>query len=395
MKLRISLFYLFFYLGMGAFLPFFSLFLHQRGFDSEQIGVLLAAGSLTGIVAQPAFGVLSDSTKDYRTPLKIAIILSSALIFGYFFGRGFLAILITTVLFNFLYTPVGPLMDAIAVEKGPRFGFSFGKVRLWGAFGYAFITVLAGYVFSALGYQYSCPTFAVIGLFLFILIFSFPSFERPKRQSVFSKDVLGSVFSNGRFVWFVVITLLITSCMTMNVSYLPIYFQKMAYPINLVGWNFTIAALVEVPLFWVSAKLIRRMGLFPFLALGTMAYAIKYFIMGMAPNVAVVLGVQALDGVAFAVYFSSAVEIVNLMAPLNAKATAQTIFGAASGVSGIIGNLLGGFVMQVQGPQFLFFMMTVMSGLAAVLFLLFPGRSFYRIEEAPVLDSLEAAEASS
>lgn len=388
------MFYLFFYLGMGAFIPFFSLFLHQRGFNSEQIGILLAVGSLTGIAAQPAFGVLSDTAKDYRTPLKTAILLSIAIVFGYFFGKGFLAMLITTVLFNFLYTPIGPLMDAIAVEKGPLFGFSFGKVRLWGAFGYAFITVLAGYALSALGYQYSFPVFAGIGLFLFFLLFTFPLLERQKRPSIFGKDVLGPVFSNRPFIGFVGITLLITSCMTMNTSYLPIYFQKMAYPVNLVGWNFTIAALVEVPLFWVSAKLIKGLGLFPLLSLGTAAYAIKYFIMGMAPSVTVVLGIQALDGLAFAFYFSSAVEIVNIMAPVNAKATSQTIFGAASGVSGIIGNLLGGFIMQVQGPQFLFFMMAIMSVLATLLILIFPGRRSYRIEERTSSDPLEPAKAT-
>ena len=49
MKLRISMLYLVFYLGLGMYQPFMSLFLHQRGYDDSEIGMILAAGYLTGI----------------------------------------------------------------------------------------------------------------------------------------------------------------------------------------------------------------------------------------------------------------------------------------------------------------------------------------------------------
>lgn len=367
---------------MGAFFPFLSLFFHQRGFNSGQIGILLAVGSLTAIIAQPVFGVISDTAKDYRTPLKVVLILSILGIYGFFFSHTFAIMLLTVILFNFINSPVGPLVDSIAVEKGPENGFEYGKVRLWGALGFALITVIAGYVLSAVGYQYAFPTYSVIALVVLIIVFAFPMLEKPKhgQGSVFGKDVLGAVFLNKKLIGFIGITLLVTSCMTMNVSFLPIYFEKMGYPINMVGWNFTIAAIVETPLFWLSTKLIRRVGLFSLLSVGIIAYVVKYAIMGLGPSVGVVLAVQALDGVAFAFYFSTAVEIVNVMAPVQAKATAQTVFGAATGVSGIIGNLVGGFIMDVHGPQFLFWIMAVISGVAVALFLTFPSRRSYQIQ---------------
>src|SRR5690606_2285140 len=158
---------------------------------------------------------------------------------------------------------------------------------------------------------------------MFLLMFTFPKMERAKRAEVLGKEGVGALFRNRNFIFFLVITMVISGTVTMNFSYLPIYFQKLNYPIDLVGWNFTIAAVVEIPLFWLSAKLIRRIGLFPMLILGTIAYAIKYIVMGFTPPVGVVLSLQALDGIAFAFYFSSVVEIVNLMAPRDANATAQ------------------------------------------------------------------------
>ncbi|MBS4223718.1 MFS transporter [Lederbergia citrea] len=379
MKLRISMFYLFLYIGMGSFMPFMSLFLNERGYDGATIGIILAAGSLTGIAAQPIFGLINDAARDYRTLLKVSSFLSAIVAFGFIFSHAFIPMMITAIVFSFLNTPAGTIVDAITVENGPKFGFTFGQVRLWGALGFAFITVIAGYVYSAIGYHYSFLAFSFFAIIMFLLMFTFPKLERAKRPEVLGKEVLGALFTNWHFGLFLGITLLISGSVTMNFSYLPIYFQKLNYPVDLVGWNFTIAAVVEIPLFWLSAKLIRRIGLFPMLILGIFAYAIKYIVMGFAPPVGVVLSLQALDGLAFAFYFSSAVEIVNLMAPKHAKATAQTLFAAAGGIAGIVGNVVGGLIVDQQGPQYLFLLMGGIVLLGTLLFIFFPGKRKYQL----------------
>jgi PPP family 3-phenylpropionic acid transporter len=372
LKKKISMFYLLLYLGLGSFMPFMSLFLHERGFNGGEIGMILAAGSLTGIVAQPVFGLINDASRDYRTLLKVTSLLSAIVVFGFFFSESFAPMIFTAIVFSFLNTPAAPIVDSIAVERGHTFGFSYGQVRVWGAIGFAFITVIAGYVFSAIGFQYIFAAYAIFAVLMFLMIFTFPRLERPERTGAFGREVIVSLFSNFRFVLFVAISLLITASVTMNFSYLPIYFQKLNYPVELVGWNFTIAAVVEIPLFWLSSKIIRRLGVFPILAIGTCAYAVKYIIMGFAPPVGVVLGLQALDGLAFAFYFSAVVEIVNMMAPEQGKATAQTVFAAAGGISAIIANIVGGLIIDNQGPQFLFSLMGGIGLLATLLFFLFP-----------------------
>ncbi|WP_274364989.1 MFS transporter [Paenibacillus thermotolerans] len=378
MRIKISVFYLLLYLGMGAVSPFMSLFLDEQGFNGSEIGIILAAGSLTGIVAQPIFGLINDASKDYRTLLKVSTLLSAFAVFGFFFSHSFWPIIVTAIIFSFINTPTAPIVDAFAVEKAPAFGFSYGQVRVWGAIGFALITVIAGYALSSVGYKYMFLAYAFFAIFMFAMIFSFPRIDRPKRPSVFGREVLGAVFTNWRFVLFVAICLLISISVTMNFSYLPIYFQKLHYPVDLVGWNFTIAAVVEIPLFLFSTYVIRRIGLFPMLAIGTCAYAVKYTVMGFTPPLGAVLALQALDGVAFAFYFTAAVEIVNRMAPDNGKATAQSVFAAAGGIAGIAANAAGGAIIDTQGPQFLFLLMGGISFFATLLFILFPRKHVQR-----------------
>jgi MFS transporter, PPP family, 3-phenylpropionic acid transporter len=390
MKFRLSMFYFLLYLGMGAFMPFMSLFLHERGFVGSEIGMILAAGSLAGIVAQPVFGMINDAASDYRTVLKVSSFLSVIVVFGYYFSNGLIPMLITAAVFSFINTPAGPIMDSIAVEKGPAFGFSYGQVRVWGAIGFALITVVAGYVFSAVGFRYTFLAYAIFALLMFLMVFTFPRLERPKRPSVFGREVLQAVFYNWRFMIFVAVSLLISASVTMNFSYLPIYFQKLNYPADLIGWNFTIAAIVEIPLFLFSTIVIRRIGLFPMLAIGTCAYALKYILMGFAPPVGIVLALQALDGIAFAFYFTAAVEIVNLMAPEHRKATYQTVFAAAGGIAGIAANVVGGIIVDTQGPQFLFSMMGIISFFATLLFILFSKKQLLHSPKTVEVSSMSA-----
>lgn len=373
------MFYFLLYLGIGTFMPFMSLFLDQRGYNGGEIGMILAAASLTGIVAQPIFGLINDAAKDYRTVLKVSSLLSAIMVFGYFFSEGFIPMMMTAVVFSFINTPASPIVDAIAVEKGPAFGFSYGQVRLWGALGFALMTVIAGYVISSFGFWYIFMAYAIFAVLMFLMIFTFPKLDRPKRAAI-GREVLIDIFSNWRFGLFVAISLLVSAAVTMNFSYMPIYFQKLNYPVDLLGWSFTIAAVVEIPLFWLSTKVIRRLGLFPMLAIGTCVYAVKYIIMGFAPSVGVVVGLQALDGLAFAFYFTAAVEIVSLMAPEHGKATAQTVFAAAGGSAGIVANVAGGLIVDDQGPQFLFWLMGGIGLLAALLFILFPSKQNYRLD---------------
>lgn len=375
MRLKISLFYLILYLGMGSFRPFTSLLLQERNFSGFEIGTILAVGSLAGIASQPVFGIITDASKDYRTLLKVSLLLSAFFVLGFFFIKGFALTIIIMIIYSLINSPLGAVTDSLAVKNGPAYGYSFGQVRLFGSTGFAFMTVTSGYIFGAIGYQYTALVYSAFIMLLFLLVFTFPESEKPEVPMASGWKYLFAVLGNWKFDLLIAICLLIAANNTMNYSYLPIFFKKLDYPVSLVGWTYTIAALVEIPLFWLSSKFIRRIGLFPMMIAGTCLYGVKYVIIGFAPPVAWLLFLQILDGIAYVFYFSSVVEIINRIAPRFAKTTAQTVFAATGGIAGIAANLAGGLIVDHQGPQFLFWMMGGIAVLAVALLLLFPGKN--------------------
>ncbi|WP_307468045.1 MFS transporter [Paenibacillus harenae] len=376
MQFHLSLLYLLYYMGLGAYAPYLSLYLHDQGVSGSQTGLILALGSLAGIIAQPLFGLLNDRSKDYRTMLRWISLLAAIVVLSLMLDQGLFALIVCFVLFSFISSPTSPLIDAIAVQYGSRFRFSFGEVRVWGAIGFSVITLIAGYLFHDIGYKYIFAAYALFAILVFLVMFKLPAIPKIKAAKLqVEKGIFLQLVTNWRFVLFIVIGLLVSGNTTMNFNYLSIFLQRLDYPVELVGWSFTVAALVEIPLFWLSYKVIRRFGLFPLLIGSVFMYAFKYVAMSFAPPTYVIILLQAVDGVALVFYFSTAVEIVNQMAPANGKATAQTMFAAAGGIAGIAANMVAGWVVDHQGPQFLFGMMGAIGITAAMLFLLFPAKS--------------------
>jgi MFS family permease len=381
-KIKLSLYYFVFFLAAGTYFPFLSLYLKSEGFSGSEIGLIMAAGSVVGIFTNPILGMVSDASKDYRSLIKLSIVLSALCINGFLLSDYLLPVLLTQIVVAVLSAPMVPIVDAIALEQAPNHGYTYGQVRLWGAAGWTVMTFIAGLIFETIGFKYIFPAYSLFLMGLLVIVFTFPQLERPKLSNRNIKDGIKVLMTSRAFVWFVILSMFNVSLIAMNMTYMPIYYEQLGYPMSFVGWSFGMAALIEVPLFILVAKWIRRHGLIPFMIIGVFTYALKYFLMGFAPPAWLFIGLQLLDGIAFVFTVSAAMEIVNLLAPVNLKATAQTLFGSIAGiagVAGIIGSLVGGFIIDQQGPQFLFWLMGGVGFIISILFMLFPNKKTYRI----------------
>jgi len=57
---RLSTFYLFYFASVGAFIPYWSLYLQGRGFSVTEIAELLAVGMATRVIAPNVWGWIAD-----------------------------------------------------------------------------------------------------------------------------------------------------------------------------------------------------------------------------------------------------------------------------------------------------------------------------------------------
>jgi PPP family 3-phenylpropionic acid transporter len=364
----LAAYYFFFYLALASFFPYTTLVLAEKGLSITAIGMILSLWAFVGIVAQPVMGMLSDRLTNRRTILILCLIVSPVAGLGLYYSNGYTALILSSVLFAWFQASSGPLSDSLAIEIGSKVGISFGNIRLWGALSFSLGTFATGFAYKHTGYHASLLAYLAISMIALGLIFLYPRTNGSATKQSLSNQVQ-HVFLNKPFLLFCGICSLQSLCMSVNFAFFPIYFKERSFDSSWLGTAYAIAAIIEVPMFWVSAQLNKRIGRFNVLCLASALYALKAFILFTSDNIYIVMTVQLLDGIAFAFYACAAVEVVESLSNGLNKASYQTVFAAVtSGLAGIIGSAAGGFIVDLRGAPFLYLILFLISLAASVLF---------------------------
>ncbi|WP_067617998.1 MFS transporter [Alicyclobacillus acidiphilus] len=387
MKSVFSGYYFLFFVAMASTQPFLSLYLSGRGLSSEQIGVLMAVGAVAGMFAQPLLGYVNDRATDTRRLLILSAIISPAIYALYALFHPY-ALLLVVAFFYAVVQSTGPIADAMAIQSGNEYGFSYGQVRLWGALSFAITTMVAGYVYHVIGISYSFVFYAGLSLILVFVARFLPRTPASTHSTEMLVRGVWNVAKNTRLMVFIGLCFVLATAITVNFTYLPLYFKALHYPLGWVGLNFTVAALVEVPLFYVSGPIIKKFGARVVIVIASAFYVAKYVLMGFAPPPALVIAIQVLDGVGYAFYWSAGVQIVANLSPKGRSATAQTLYGAvASSLSSIVGSVVGGWLLEGYGPKAMYFVNAGIGGIALLGYIIFARH------RSPQLDSSHPVEA--
>ncbi|OBZ10695.1 hypothetical protein A8L34_19155 [Bacillus sp. FJAT-27264] len=365
----LSSYYFLYYLAMSVLMPYTSLYFSERGFSFTTVGLILSLWALVSVVAQPVMGLINDRLGNPKQIMLLSSILAAVLGFGFNLMEGLTGIIVLSLFFAWFQSSVGPVGDALAVEIASRDGFSFGNVRLFGALSYAIGTFTTGILYERFGYSHIFVYYLVISMIVCVTILFLPT-TKVSRRKVTLFGQMGEVVRNKPFMIFVVTSTLMMMSASINLNFLPLYFKEMGFNKSWIGSAFAIAAIIEVPMFWVATRLSKAIGRYPLLCLAAAIYGSQYLVMFLFSNVSLTLAVQLLNGVAFAFAAGTAVEVVQSYATEGTKATLQTVYAAVTwGLGGIVGNAVGGVVTDHLGAKYLYLILFGLCATASLLFI--------------------------
>ncbi len=86
---RLSGFYFLFFVTVGIYLPYWSLYLKSMGFDAEAIGILSAIVVITKIFSTYVWGWIVDHTGKRMRVIRVASLLSAISFIGILFVQSF------------------------------------------------------------------------------------------------------------------------------------------------------------------------------------------------------------------------------------------------------------------------------------------------------------------
>ncbi|WP_241649572.1 MFS transporter [Rosenbergiella collisarenosi] len=151
-----GLFFFFYFFIMGAYFPFFPIWLHDiNQVNKSDTGIIFAAISFFSLVFQPIFGLLSDKLglKKHLLWIITLLLVLFAPFFIYLFApllktNVYLAAIAGGIYLGFIYNGGAPAIEAY-IEKVSRYShFEFGRARMFGCIGWALCASIAGVMFT-------------------------------------------------------------------------------------------------------------------------------------------------------------------------------------------------------------------------------------------------------
>ncbi|WP_067725176.1 MFS transporter [Oceanobacillus damuensis] len=336
-----------------SFLP---LYLQFRGLNGTQIGWVLAVESLASILAQPFWGYLSDK---YKTVKKILLVCIIGLLIGgtLFFQMDTLpTILFMGALFYFFATPVGALTDSLAQRRSTELGVSFGSIRMWGSVGFALSSLLVGEIFAKFGIEYMVWVYLLFGSFALITLLPLKD-VKVDAQPIKLKD-LSRIVKNKPFLIFLAVIVFITVTHRMNDYYMAIYITELGGTEGMVGIAWFAGVIAEAAVFALAGLWFRKYHAMIFIIGAAFLYTVRWFLYATVSDPMYIVALQFMHGLTFGVFYTAAFDYVTRLIPKLLQSTGHLVFFSVYfGLSGIIGSLAGGPIIENFGGDTMYIYM--------------------------------------
>lgn len=342
---RISAGYVWFFAGIAAFTPFAAIYYRSLGFVDWQVGLLAAMPAIALALTGAAWGAVADTLAVHRTLLRIALALGALCAFLASRVDQFPLLFTAIVLLSFVTVPLRSLLDHYAVLIGNRVGKPFGRIRLWGAFGYTAVALTIGRVMNDEVTSFFLVAYAVSLLLTLASTFSLPQLPAQERRPLL--EGIGELLRNRRLVLVLIVAFAQAVSAFLIVASLGYHITSMDGSASQVGVAFAVAAVSELPIFLVGSWLYRKIGPDRLIAILVALYAIRMLLLALVQTPEAVIALQALHGVTFGGFLVVCVPRAHELARGYHPATVQALLTlAAFGLGNVLGAFLGGALLD-------------------------------------------------
>jgi len=363
--LNLSAFYFFYFAYLGAFAPFFALYLSSVGMNAVEIGVLMALPQLSRILAPHLWGWLAD-----RSGRRIGIVRASGVagtvaFLGVFAGESFMLLFSVLFLMTFLWSAALPLVEATTLSHLGDETARYGRIRVWGSVGFIAAVVAVGYLLDATGPR--ALLWVVGGLMLSMLLLSWALTEAPAVAHPGDDLPVWHIVRRPEVIAIVAASALMAAAHGPYYTFYTIHLVDHGYSKSLAGWLWALGVICEIGIFVWMSHLYRAFTLRRILITSTLLTALRFVVIGWgADSVWLLLGAQTLHAASFGAFHAAAIGVVHKLFRGRHQARGQAIYGSlAYGLGGTIGGLSSGYAWAGLGAGLTFSLAAVCALAAA------------------------------
>ena len=351
---RLSGYYLFYFAFIGAFSPYFGLYLQSLEFSAWDISVLMTQMQVMRLAGPFFWSALVDRVGHRMTVIRLTSAITLAVFCAFFLTTRFEILLISLGLFAFFWVAALPLVETLTFDHLRDEPARYSRIRLWGSVGFI-VTVLG---VGALLDRW--PLSSLLGMCVVclagIVLCGFVIPEAPVPHVHESQQPIGRILRQPR------VRALLAACFAMSAAhgalniFYSIFLSDHGYSKSLVGGLWTLGVLAEIVVFFYMARVMHRFTLRQILLASFAAAVVRFVTIGQAADQLPVLALaQLLHGLTFGAFHSAAIAAINRWFPGNTRSRGQALYSSLSfGAGGTVGGLVSGWAWGHLGSGITF-----------------------------------------
>ncbi len=358
---RLSAYYFFYFAFIGAFAPYFTLYLQSLRFSAADIAVLMSLMQVMRIIAPNLWGLLADRAGRRVGIVRLSAVASLAGFCGFFLTESFAGIFVAMALMSFFWSAALPLVEGLTFDHLDSAMGRYGKIRSWGSVGFIVAVLAIGYALDVLPEHHLLWMTALILAGIMACAFSIPEPVRAVRTS--DDANLASILRRPD------VQALLAACFLMSAAhgalyvFYSIHLVDAGYGTDVVGWMWTLGVVAEIGVFMAMPQMLRAFSLRSILMVAFACAVLRFTMIGWGvDSLPVLLTAQVMHGATFGAYHAAAIAAIHQWFPGRAQSRGQALYGSLSfGAGGMIGGLVSGYLWEPIGAAWTY---TVGSGFA-------------------------------
>jgi PPP family 3-phenylpropionic acid transporter len=348
--LRLSSFYFAYFLMLGAFAPFFGLYLKGLSLSSFQIGVLLAIVPVVRTLFPGLWAWVADYHGRRRTLVRSTTVAATVACMGLLLGDTFGFLFAVLVVLNVFWCAALPLVEATTFGLlGGRLG-DYGRIRVWGSASFVLAVLVLGPILDWAGVRILPSILVALFALLAGAAWLLPP-DQPHDHHAGQASLKGILRRPE-------VLALFAGCFLMSLAHGPyhafysIHLVDLGYSKTAVSWLWTISVVAEMGVFLWMPRVLTRFSIPGVIAFSLGCAVVRFLAIGWLGDLPAVLATaQLLHAATFGAHHAAALAATYHFFQGRYQTRGQALYTALGfGAGGATGVFVSGWLWDHIGP---------------------------------------------
>lgn len=364
---RLSGFYFLFFLTIGAFMPYWSLYLKSIGMSAEAIGILSAIVVVTKIFSSFIWGWIVDHTGKRIQVIRWTSFFSLLSFTLLIFYQDFWSLFIILFIFSIFWSAALPLIEAVTLSHLGEKSDNYTVVRIWGSISFIIAVLALGQFFDQQPIHYLVPVILITMFLVWIHSLSLTEISVPHNDSNGTSFI--SILLKPQVMALMLVCFLVQAGHGPYYTFFSIYLEDHHYSNSFIGIAWALGVLAEVLVYVFMHKVIGRFGLHKLMLLVLVLATIRWLLIAFfVDNVFILLLSQCLHAATFGVYHAVAIQYIHREFKGKHQGRGQALYSSLSFGAGLaLGSLVSGYLWDYVGSMQTFIFAAILSAVGVII----------------------------